>query len=85
MVYLCNSVGRFFSASLQYNHILIDKKKKGCGILIYKKKGLAFSMICVAILFLRGWHGGFLEKKCRKAWMLALLCLFRTIWHERNC
>ena len=24
----CNSVGRYFSASLQYNYILIDQKKK---------------------------------------------------------
>ena len=33
---------------------------------------------------LLGWHGSFVGKKRRKAWMVALLCLFWLVWKERN-
>ena len=31
-----------------------------------------------------GWHGSFVGKKRKKAWMIAPLCLFWTVWKERN-
>lgn len=33
---------------------------------------------------LLGWQGSFVGKKVKKAWWAALLCLFWTIWMERN-
>ena len=33
---------------------------------------------------LLGWHDSFVGKKRRKAWLGAPLCLFWTIWKERN-
>ena len=31
-----------------------------------------------------GWHGSFVGKKHRKAWMKTSLCLFWLVWKERN-
>ena len=33
---------------------------------------------------LLSWRGSFVGKRRKKAWMTALLCIFWTIWHERN-
>ena len=33
---------------------------------------------------LLSWHGSFVGKKGLKAWMAAPLCLFWSIWRERN-
>ena len=30
------------------------------------------------------WHGSFVGKRRKKAWMTAPLCIFWTIWRERN-
>ena len=33
---------------------------------------------------LLGWHGSFVGRKWKKVWRAAHLCLFWTIWKERN-
>ena len=33
---------------------------------------------------LLGCHGSFVGKKRKKVWRAALLCLFWTVWNERN-
>ena len=33
---------------------------------------------------LLSWHGSFVGKRRKKAWMAAPLCIFLTIWQERN-
>ena len=33
---------------------------------------------------LLSWHGSFVGKRRKKAWMAAPLCIFWTIWRERN-
>ena len=33
---------------------------------------------------LLGWHGSFVDKKRKKAWMMTPLCLFWVAWKERN-
>ena len=33
---------------------------------------------------LLGWHESFVGKKCRKPWMKVPLCLFWSVWKERN-
>ena len=33
---------------------------------------------------LLGWHGSYVGKKRKKVWRAAPLCLFWTIWRERN-
>ena len=30
------------------------------------------------------WHGSFVVKAHKKAWKVALLCIFWTVWKERN-
>ena len=30
------------------------------------------------------WQGSFVGKRCKKAWMIAPLCIFWTLWRERN-
>ena len=33
---------------------------------------------------LLGWHGAFVGKTHKKAWQMAPLCIFWSIWKERN-
>ena len=33
---------------------------------------------------LLGWHGSFVDKKRKKAWMMTPLCLFWVAWKESN-
>ncbi|KAJ9707665.1 hypothetical protein PVL29_002622 [Vitis rotundifolia] len=33
---------------------------------------------------LLGWHGAFVGKTRKKAWQMAPLCIFWTVWKERN-
>ena len=33
---------------------------------------------------LLGWHGSFVSKACKKAWQIAHLYIFWTVWKERN-
>ena len=46
----------------------------------------ANDLICHKSVYeaLLSWQGSFAGKKRKKAWMAALLCIFWTIWHERN-
>ena len=30
------------------------------------------------------WRGSFVRRKCKKVWRAALLCIFWTLWKERN-
>ena len=53
--------------------------------------GLLFAIIGVRWAFpstvrdtLISWHGSFVGKKQRKAWLISPLCLFWTIWRVRN-
>ena len=39
---------------------------------------------CLVRETLLGWFGSFVGKKRKKAWKLALLCLFWVVWKERN-
>ena len=49
---------------------------------------MLFGVMWVLMLLTRdtllGWHGSFVGKKCRKAWMVAPLCIFWLVWKERN-
>ena len=33
---------------------------------------------------LLGWHGPFVGKARKKSWKVAFLCIFWTVWKERN-
>ena len=33
---------------------------------------------------LLGWHGSFVGKKCRNVWMTTPLCLFWSVWDDKN-
>ncbi|KAJ9692729.1 hypothetical protein PVL29_011694 [Vitis rotundifolia] len=52
---------------------------------------LLFSLFGVACVLsgsvketLLGWHGAFVRKTRKKAWQMAPLCIFWSVWKERN-
>ena len=52
--------------------------------LVFALFGVMWVLLLSARDTLLGWHGSFVGKKCRKAWMTAPLCLFWSVWKERN-
>ena len=54
------------------------------GELVFALFGMMWVLLLVARDTLLGWHGSFVGKKCRKAWMTVPLCLFWLVWKEKN-
>ena len=67
------------------NHILIHyTKTRVLWELLFTLFGVTWVLPCSVKEPLLGWFGSFVGKKCKKAWMLAPLCLFWVVWKERN-
>ena len=45
---------------------------------------MAWILSCTVKETLLGWHGAFVGKACKKAWQMTPLCIFWSIWKERN-
>ena len=52
--------------------------------LFFSLFGVAWIFSCLVKETLLGWHGAFVGKARKKAWQMTLLCLFWTVWKERN-
>ena len=67
------------------NHILIHCTKVR---VLWELLFALFGVMRVLLFSVRdtilGWHGSFVDKKSRKVWMIAPLCLFWLVWKERN-
>ena len=67
------------------NHILIHcSKARVLWELVFALFGVMWILPLLARDTFLGWHGSFVRKKRRKAWMATPLCLFWSIWKERN-
>ena len=67
------------------NHILIHcSKVRVLWELVFALFGVKWVLPLSAGDTLLGWHGSFVSKKRRKAWMATPLCLFWTVWKKRN-
>ena len=74
-----------FAEKESINHILIHCTDVR---VLWELLFALFSVLWVLPLSARdtflGWHGSFVIKKCRKTWMTIPLCLFWSVWKERN-
>ena len=67
------------------NYILIHcLKARVLWELVFAMFGVMWVLPLSARDTLLGWHGSFVGKKRRKAWMTTPLCLFWSDWKERN-
>ncbi|RVW83365.1 hypothetical protein CK203_038873 [Vitis vinifera] len=46
-----------------------------------QRRGSLWQIVKATLL---GWNGGFVGKRRKKAWQMAPLCIFWTVWKERN-
>ena len=51
---------------------------------IFSLFGISWTLSCTMKATLLGWNGGFVGKRRKKAWQMALLCIFWSVWKERN-
>ena len=67
------------------DHVLIHcSKAKVLWELIFALFGVSWVLPLSVKETLLGWNGSFVGKKHQKAWKAAPLCLFWTVWKERN-
>ncbi|KAL6314646.1 hypothetical protein AAG906_026990 [Vitis piasezkii] len=67
------------------NHIIIHcSKARVLWELVFVLFGVTWVLPYSARDTLLGWHGSFVGKKHRKAWRATPLCLFWSVWKERN-
>ncbi|RVW17271.1 Transposon TX1 uncharacterized 149 kDa protein [Vitis vinifera] len=52
--------------------------------LLFSLFGISWTLSCTVKTTLLGWNGGFVEKRRKKAWQMAPLCIFWSVWKERN-
>ena len=52
--------------------------------LLFSLFGVAWILSCLVKETLLGWHGAFVGKTHKKAWQMALLYIFWSVWKERN-
>ncbi|RVW39006.1 putative ribonuclease H protein [Vitis vinifera] len=52
--------------------------------LLFSLFGISWTLSCSVKSTLLGWTGGFVGKRRKKAWQMAPLCIFWTVWKERN-
>ena len=52
--------------------------------LVFSLFGMAWVLSCSVKETLLGWHGAFVGKTCKKDWQMAPLCIFWSVWKERN-
>ena len=45
---------------------------------------MTWTLSCTVKETLLGWHGAFVGKVRKKAWQMAPLCIFWSVWKERN-
>ena len=67
------------------NHIIIHcSRARVLWELVFVLFGVTWVLPYSARDTLLGWHGSFVGKKHRKAWRATPLCLFWSVWKERN-
>ena len=52
--------------------------------LLFSLFGVTWTLSCTVKETLLGWHGAFVGKGRKKAWQMTSLCIFWSIWKERN-
>ncbi|KAJ9701721.1 hypothetical protein PVL29_006900 [Vitis rotundifolia] len=52
--------------------------------IVFSLFGVAWVLSCTVKETLLGWHGTFVGKTRKKAWKMAPLCIFWSVWKERN-
>ncbi|KAJ9696951.1 hypothetical protein PVL29_008942 [Vitis rotundifolia] len=52
--------------------------------LLFSLFGVAWILPCSVKETLIGWNGGFVGKRRKRAWQMAPLCIFWSVWKERN-
>ena len=52
--------------------------------LLFSLFGVSWILSCSMKETLLGWHGSFVGKARKNAWQVAPLCIFWTMWTERN-
>lgn len=67
------------------DHILIHSDKKWVvWHLLFSLFGVSWVLTSSVGETLLSWHGSFMSRKRKKVWQVAHLCLFWTMWKERN-
>ena len=46
--------------------------------------GVSWTLLCTVKATLLGWNGGFVGKRHKRAWQMAPLCIFWSVWKERT-
>ena len=52
--------------------------------LFFSLFGVSWTLLCIVKATLLGWNGGFVGKRRKRAWKMAPLCIFWSVWNERN-
>ena len=52
--------------------------------LLFSLFGISWTLQGTMKTTLLGWNGGFVGKRRKKAWQMAPLCIFWSVWKERN-
>ena len=52
--------------------------------LLFSLFGISWTLSCTVKATLLGWNGGFVGKRRKKAWQMTPLCIFLSVWKERN-
>ena len=67
------------------DHLLLHcVKTRVLWSLIFSPFGVAWVLLCSVKETLLGWHEAFVGKTHKKAWQMALLYIFWSVWKERN-
>ena len=52
--------------------------------LLFSIFGVTWTLSCTVKETLLGWHGAFVGKVRKKAWQMAPICIFWSVWKEMN-
>ena len=67
------------------DHLLLHcVKTRALWNLLFSLFGVAWVLSGSVKETLIGWHGTFVGKTRKKAWQMASLCIFWSVWNERN-
>ena len=67
------------------DHLLLHCVKTGVlWNLLFSLFGVTWTFSCTVKATLLGWNGVFVGKRYKRAWQMTPLCIFWSVWKERN-
>ena len=70
---------------MKCDHLIFHRRKAQIlWNLLFYLFGVSWVLSCSLKETFLGWHRSFMGKACKKVWQAGPLCIFWTVWKERN-